>query len=491
MTQIGPYVIIERLTPGAMGDVYKAHQPSLKRMIFLKLLPSERESDETAVRRFRQEGETAARLRHDNIVTVYDAHVDEPPYYIAMEFLEGRPLSDLLAERGCLTPEEAISIVRQIALALDHAHSKGIIHRDVKPANIMIDANGRATLTDFGIAKATDQTRLTMDGARFGTPDFMSPEQAKGLRVDHRTDLYSLGAVLYYAVTGQPPFVADDPLAVMHKIINEDPVPPGHLNPQVSPALEQVILVALQKAPAARYQSGADFASALDVAVVQHYAAPAPVTPARISAPTIPVGASDAGWQSTATPRLIPAEGVVTTERRSRLLPAIGLAVILGLMALVMIMWHPWSPGTGKPPTGPTAPRKTAVVPKGPTAKGVNPRAPAPVPKSPTPTPRRIPAATPSATARVRMTTLKPVAAKSAGATPSPQGRRASGGSARSTSTSTGAAAGPPAHTGSGSSPSSMQRAREDERQPPPPTPSTPSSGGKQDEPEVEKPPSG
>jgi len=267
MERIGPYEILEELGQGGMGVVYRARQASLNRMIALKVLPSHLESDDTAVRRFRQEGETAARLKHDNIVTVYDAHVDEPPYYIAMEFLQGRPLDSIIAERGRLEPEEAVAIISQVCAGLDHAHENGIIHRDIKPANIMIDESGKATITDFGIARATDQTRLTATGAVFGSPDYMSPEQAKGLPIDHRTDLYSAGAVLYEMLTGRAPFAGGTALTVMNRITTEPPPSPRGFYRGISPALEAVVLKALEKDPLNRYLSGAEMVRALQAAM--------------------------------------------------------------------------------------------------------------------------------------------------------------------------------------------------------------------------------
>ena len=276
MERIGPYEILEELGQGGMGVVYRARQASLNRMIALKVLPSELESDETAVRRFRQEGETAARLKHDNIVSVYDAHVDEPPYYIAMEFLEGRSLESILAERGRLEPEEAVQIIAQVCAGLDHAHERGIVHRDIKPANIMVDESGKATITDFGIARATDQTRLTATGAVFGSPDYMSPEQAKGLPIDHRTDLYSVGAVLYEMLTGRSPFAGGSALTVMNRITTEPPPSASGFYPSISLALDAVVLKALDKDPRGRFQTGAEMVRALQGALQE---------PERVGAP--------------------------------------------------------------------------------------------------------------------------------------------------------------------------------------------------------------
>ncbi len=265
--QLGPYELIERLGHGGMGVVYRAWQASLERMIALKVLPRELESDEHAVRRFRQEGTLAARLKHNNIVAVYDAHVKFPPYYIAMEFLEGQSLSQILLDRGRLEPQAATMIMMQVLAALEYAHSHNIIHRDIKPANIMIDAFGKATVTDFGLARVADQTHLTAAGAVFGSPDYMSPEQAKGLRVDHRTDIYSAGIVLYKMLTGREPFINPDPLVVMYQVINDPPCPPRSLRQSIPLALEVTVLKALEKDPRKRFQSAREMMQALQVAM--------------------------------------------------------------------------------------------------------------------------------------------------------------------------------------------------------------------------------
>jgi len=326
MERIGPYEILEELGQGGMGVVYRARQASLNRMIALKVLPSHLESDDNAVRRFRQEGETAARLKHDNIVSVYDAHVDEAPYYIAMEFLEGRPLDNIIAERGHLEAEKAVAIVAQVCAGLDHAHERGIVHRDIKPANIMIAESGKATVTDFGIARATDQTRLTATGAVFGSPDYMSPEQAKGLPVDSRTDLYSVGALLYEMLTGRTPFGGGSPLTVMNRITTEPPPSPRGFYPSISPALDAVALKALDKDPRARFQSGAEMVRALQAALREPETATYPHAPAAVPPQS---ETSDLGHAPGA-----PDRGV--GRRRPIPLLAGGLALVLVLIGAVL-----------------------------------------------------------------------------------------------------------------------------------------------------------
>ena len=266
VTQIGPYRISEEIGRGGMGVVYRAVQPSLNRVIALKVLPSHKESDARAVQRFRREAETAASLTHHNIVKVWEASVTHPPYYIAMEFLPGGMLSSRLT--GVPLPAAtALAIIIPLCDALDHAHQRGVNHRDIKPENIMFNGADEAVLMDFGIAKAVDVTQCTEDGTRIGTANYMSPEQAKGLPLDSRSDLYSLAVVLYEMLAGRVPFRNTDPLVTMRQII-EAPVPdPCAFNPALSRNLGNVLLHALAKKPNARYQNGAAFAQALQDAL--------------------------------------------------------------------------------------------------------------------------------------------------------------------------------------------------------------------------------
>jgi Tol biopolymer transport system component len=262
--RIGPYDILCRLGEGGMGVVYRSVQPSVNRVVALKVLPEDLEADERAVQRFREEAVTAANLAHDNIVKVWDASVDAPPYYIAMQFVEGGTLADRLA-KGPLGVEQAIAVIASVCDALDYAHQRGVVHRDIKPANIMFDASGKALVTDFGIARVADWTRMTITGARLGTPDYMSPEQVKGGGVGPRSDLYSAVVVLYEMLTGRPPFTGD-PLTVMHQTANEEPPSPSAFRPDIPQALESVLLRGLAKDPGDRYQTGKDLVNAIQAA---------------------------------------------------------------------------------------------------------------------------------------------------------------------------------------------------------------------------------
>ena len=253
-SRIGHYEITGVLGSGGMSIVYRAIQPSLNRVVALKVLAPMLEHDPVAVERFRQEATSAARLKHPNIVTIYEANVSAPPHYIAMEFLDGGSLADRLA-RGPLPLGDAIRIGGQIALGLDHAHRRGVVHRDVKPSNVMFDSDGKTAVTDFGISRVLDQTKFTVPGAKLGTPDYMSPEQARGQEADHRSDLYSLAVVVYEMLTGRTPFRSPEPLVTMRQIV-EDPVPSARaINPSLPSGVDGVLLKALAKDPRQRYQN--------------------------------------------------------------------------------------------------------------------------------------------------------------------------------------------------------------------------------------------
>jgi Tol biopolymer transport system component/predicted Ser/Thr protein kinase len=262
------YQIMEELGRGGMAVVYKAYQPSLNRYVALKVLPPQLGFDQEFVERFQREARAAAGLGHPNIVVVFDVGQEEGVHYIVMEYLEGRTLKEVIEQESPMPPKRVQGIVSQIGAALDYAHRRGFIHRDVKPANIFVGEGDRVTLTDFGIAKAASEAQqLTRTGILMGTPEYMSPEQASGSKVDHRTDLYALGVVLYQMVVGQAPFRGTTPHATLHAVIYEAPPPPRELNPSVTPALESVVMKAVAKQPGARFQTGAEMTSALQAAL--------------------------------------------------------------------------------------------------------------------------------------------------------------------------------------------------------------------------------
>jgi beta-lactam-binding protein with PASTA domain/predicted Ser/Thr protein kinase len=259
----GRYRLVGRLGSGGMADVWLADDQMLDRQVALKFLHERFNQDQQFVERFRREASSAAGLSHQNVVGVYDRGDWDGRHYIAMEYVEGASLKDLIT-RG-LTVGEAVEIVRQILSGARFAHERGIVHRDLKPQNVMVDSDGRARVTDFGIARA-GASEITQTGSVLGTAQYLSPEQAQGLDVTATADIYSIGVILYEALTGRVPFEADTPVAVALKQISERPRPPSELNPAVPPALDAVVLRALAKDPANRFASAAEFLQALDAA---------------------------------------------------------------------------------------------------------------------------------------------------------------------------------------------------------------------------------
>jgi hypothetical protein len=261
---VGRYEITGELGRGAMGVVYKAQDPTIGRTVALKTMRLDVHGLETSdvLRRFKNEARAAGLLTHPNIVTIYDAGEQDGMFFIAMEFMEGTTLQALLNDKRLLSPEETIRISRQICKGLDYAHANGIVHRDVKPANIMIAADGTVKIMDFGIAKTGGG--LTSTGQVLGTPNYMSPEQVKGKELDGRSDLFSFGVVLYEMVTGEKPFVGQNVTTIIYKIVHETPIPPRDLDVTVHPGLSMVVTKALAKAPDERYQTGAELIKDLE-----------------------------------------------------------------------------------------------------------------------------------------------------------------------------------------------------------------------------------
>jgi len=258
---------VNELGRGGMAVVYRAYQSSLNRYVAIKVLPPHLGFDQEFVERFQREALASAQLRHPNIVVIHDVGHEQGLYFIVMELLEGRTLKQIIEEEGALSVERATRIVEQVAAALDYAHQRGFVHRDVKPANIFVSKEGHTTLTDFGIAKAASEAQqLTRTGMLMGTPEYMSPEQAEGEKVDYRTDLYALGVVLYQMLVGQVPFRGTTPHAILHAVIYEPPIPLRRLRPDLSPGIESMVLKAIDKRPERRYQSGAELAEALKTA---------------------------------------------------------------------------------------------------------------------------------------------------------------------------------------------------------------------------------
>src|SRR5213083_2232678 len=266
--KLGRYEIVRELGKGAMGIVYLAKDPLIGRLVALKTIRLQNNDDDEAKefqQRFVREAQAAGILNHPSIVTVHDIGQDDASgmSFIAMEYVEGSNLKEILAQGRPLTFEQIGEIIAQVGDALDFAHTKGIVHRDVKPANIILLDGMRAKITDFGIAKITSGGNLTSTGQFLGTPNYMAPEQIKGAPVDGRTDIFSLGICLYECLTRRKPFGGDSLTSISYKIVHE-PFPPLHeINPQIPDGYEEVVAHALAKDPAKRYQRGRDLTSAL------------------------------------------------------------------------------------------------------------------------------------------------------------------------------------------------------------------------------------
>src|SRR6185503_1053049 len=246
------YVILRKLGSGGMADVYLAEDQELGRRVALKLLDDRHASDEQFVERFRREAQSAAGLNHPNIVSIFDRGRAEGTYYIAMEYLDGRTLKELLVKNGPTPVPIAIDYARQILGALAFAHRNGIVHRDIKPHNIVVGGDGRLKVTDFGIARS-GASQMTEAGSIVGTAQYLSPEQARGAPVDPRSDIYSLGVVLYEMLTGKVPFTGDTPVEIAMKHLSQVPEPPSSLRPEVPHDLDAVVMRALAKDPEQRY----------------------------------------------------------------------------------------------------------------------------------------------------------------------------------------------------------------------------------------------
>ncbi|MER6948362.1 Stk1 family PASTA domain-containing Ser/Thr kinase [Nonomuraea sp. NPDC000554] len=249
---------------GGMAEVYRARDIRLDRIVAIKTLRSDLARDHTFQARFRREAQSAASLNHPAVVAVYDTGEDvtdgTPVPYIVMEYVDGRTLRDLLRQDRRLLPERASELVDGILRALDYSHRGGIVHRDIKPANVMITRNGDVKVMDFGIARAMADSAATMTQTAqvIGTAQYLSPEQARGERVDARSDIYSTGCVLYELLTGQPPFTGDSPVAIAYQHVREEPIPPSQIDPQIPQWADAIVLKAMAKDPAHRYQSAGE-----------------------------------------------------------------------------------------------------------------------------------------------------------------------------------------------------------------------------------------
>lgn len=263
------YTIMERIGGGGMADVYRAMDNLLDRSVAVKVLHTQFAADDDFVRRFRREGQAAAKLSHPNIVNIYDVGQDDDIYYIVMEYIAGETLKEKIQRNGHLPVESALHIALQIAEALEHAHQNNLVHCDIKPHNILITSSGRVKVTDFGIARAATSVSMTQTGTVIGSVHYFSPEQAKGSVINAKSDLYSLGVVMYEMLTGQVPFTGENPISIALKHIQDEPRRPSELNVGIPPLVEAIVLKAMAKDPAQRYNSAAEMIK--DIHYAQNY----------------------------------------------------------------------------------------------------------------------------------------------------------------------------------------------------------------------------
>ncbi|MFC2037279.1 protein kinase [Chloroflexota bacterium] len=342
-SKLGKYTITEEIGRGGMGAVYKAYDATLDRHVAIKVLAPHLVWQEGFVERFLREARAAARLQHPNIVTIYDVGQEAGWYYYVMEYLEGKTLNELTQEQQFLPPETVLSLLQPMAAALDYAHHNGLVHRDIKPGNIIVGRAGRVSLTDFGIARAVQETRLTATGTTVGTPEYMSPEQVRGWAVDARSDQYSLAVVAYELLSGQVPFKAESTLSLMYKVVHEPPPPIDQVRPELPRQVGEVLGKALAKEPGDRYPTVTDFVEALaqGLAGRRVEAAPLPPVPRDKKAPTVLTGAAaaTAGRQS-----LAPAAAPAAKPSRPAAPPAAparerrGVPIWLWLLAALTVL---------------------------------------------------------------------------------------------------------------------------------------------------------
>ena len=457
-SQLGKYEIRAEIGRGGMGTVYLGYDPLLDRDVAVKVLAPHLVWEKEFVGRFQREARAAAKLKHPNIVTIYDVGQEGGYYYFVMEYVPGQTLAARLRNREALPAKEVLAILRPLASALDYAHYQGIVHRDVKPGNVIVLESGQATLTDFGIARAMQVSRMTSTGTVVGTAEYMSPEQARALNVDARSDQYSLGIVAYQMLTAQVPFQADSTLALMYKVVHEPPPPLTRHRPDLPTGLGTVIERALTKEPGGRYPTVSASVAAMEQALT---GAPVEAGVAAVSAeenPTMTLEALEAaGVPGPATPASARAAAPVPTSapqpgKVSRTGVPVwiwalgGAAMVVLAVGITLALAGAGGPGTQSTPpakeTGiaaalppemggetvtalPSSSHTTTLTPEPPSTPSATAVAPAaPVKETPAPSPSPSPASTPTATPEPTSTsaaTATPLASPTPAATPTPK----------------------------------------------------------------------
>ena len=329
---------------GGMAEVYRARDIRLDRIVAIKTLRADLARDQIFQARFRREAQSAASLNHPSIVAVYDTGEDMatglPVPYIVMEFVEGRTVRDLLQDGHRLLPERSLEIIDGVLRALDYSHQAGIVHRDIKPGNVMVTRNGDVKVMDFGIARAMSDAQATMTQTAqvIGTAQYLSPEQARGERVDSRSDLYSTGCLLYELLTGRPPFTGDSPVAIAYQHVRENPIPPSRVDPDVPAWADAIVLKAMAKSPADRYQTAADMRADLQRAASGLPVAAAPPTRVDMYQGTQRMGADPMTGRTSAIPPVADYEYAGAGYDRGRggghrWIPwVLGLVLVLGVV---------------------------------------------------------------------------------------------------------------------------------------------------------------
>ncbi|WP_132992655.1 Stk1 family PASTA domain-containing Ser/Thr kinase [Gordonia zhaorongruii] len=354
------YELGETLGFGGMSEVQYARDLLLHRDVAIKVLRADLARDPSFYLRFRREAQNAAKLTHPSIVQVFDtgeAETDEGPLpFIVMEYVDGDTLRDLLRASGVIAPKQAMTWMADVAAAMDFSHRASIVHRDMKPANVMIDRAGAVKVMDFGIARAMDDTSATMTqtSAVMGTAQYLSPEQARGIKVDPRSDIYSMGCVLFELVTGEPPFTGDSPIAVAHQHVHEDPRRPSSVRPELPPELDSIVMQAMSKNPANRYQTAADFRSDLiKVLAGGKPSAPMLLTDQEqtdlLEAPRAVRSGAEPARRTRHRMAEEDDDGSTPVHKRRGVRVAVALVAILALLAGALVAWSPWNNESAAP----------------------------------------------------------------------------------------------------------------------------------------------